>query len=98
MFLAPVGLLFFLFIFLLPIVLFLNATKFFINKGADVVKGQAANDMSVSTRKCPNCNAVVSSSYKYCPFCNTRLQKECIKCGMILNPAWKHCPACGQEN
>lgn len=98
MLLAPVGLLLFLLFLVLPVLLFLRVTKYLITPGDKLARSGAVSDSSISTRQCFNCKAIVSSAYKYCPFCNTVLQKTCFKCGVILNPTWKHCPACGQEN
>lgn len=44
---------------------------------------------------CPSCKSTISGSYKFCPFCQTALQKSCPKCGMTLNSEWKYCPHCG---
>jgi len=44
--------------------------------------------------RCPECGKPISSEYKICPFCETKLVLSCSSCGRQLNPNWKVCPYC----
>lgn len=93
MFLGPIGLLLFiLFVFWL-----FGFNRHTLRGNCNTTHSCGSHSLHpnhLSTR-CSNCNSIVSNAYKFCPFCQTSLQKSCSKCGMILNSEWKYCPHCG---
>ena len=52
-----------------------------------------------SSRKCPSCNADISSTAKFCPECGSPIptRKFCSNCGKELNSSTKFCPECGHK-
>ncbi len=47
--------------------------------------------------KCPNCQAEIADSAKFCPECGAKTdqKKICSNCGVELSPNAKFCPECG---
>lgn len=47
--------------------------------------------------KCPNCNADIADSAKFCPECGAKTNQKifCSNCGTELLPTAKFCPECG---
>jgi hypothetical protein len=47
--------------------------------------------------KCPNCNAEISDTAKFCPECGNKIDSKrfCQKCGTELQANAKFCPECG---
>jgi predicted amidophosphoribosyltransferase len=48
---------------------------------------------------CPNCNAPLSGTPKFCPECGYKIEiaRHCTECGAKLNPGVKFCPECGTK-
>jgi membrane protease subunit (stomatin/prohibitin family) len=48
---------------------------------------------------CPNCNAPLSGTPKFCPECGAKIDtaKHCTECGAKLTPGAKFCPECGTK-
>lgn len=48
---------------------------------------------------CPNCEAPLPSTVKFCPSCGTKINvdKHCAECGASLDQGVKFCPDCGAK-
>jgi hypothetical protein len=46
---------------------------------------------------CPQCNAVVSARYNYCPGCKFNLRPACPACRREVRLDDRYCPHCAQE-
>jgi DNA-directed RNA polymerase subunit M/transcription elongation factor TFIIS len=48
---------------------------------------------------CPNCNAPLAGTPKFCPECGAKIDaaKHCTECGAKLTPGAKFCPECGTK-
>jgi hypothetical protein len=46
---------------------------------------------------CPQCNAVVSARYNYCPSCKFNLRPSCPGCRREVRLDDRYCPHCAQE-
>jgi hypothetical protein len=46
---------------------------------------------------CPQCNAVVSARYNYCPGCKFNLRPACPACRREVRLNDRYCPHCAQE-
>jgi len=46
---------------------------------------------------CPDCNRLINSDWRFCPFCQTELKKECLNplCDSFLDFSWNACATCG---
>jgi len=54
----------------------------------------------VKTTTCPNCNAEIKASLKFCPECGTKIAKEpkrCPDCNAEIGSKAKFCPECGKK-
>ncbi len=49
------------------------------------------------TKTCPNCNAVLHGSPKFCPECGQKLKLVCPDCGTEVKANAKFCPECGRK-
>lgn len=60
-----------------------------------------SNNGSASTgeKTCPNCNAVIKATSKFCPECGQKLnaKKFCPECGNEISASAKFCPECGTK-
>jgi predicted amidophosphoribosyltransferase len=58
---------------------------------------------SVTVMICPNCNARIPATSKFCLECGTKLErqttatKNCPKCGKSIPATSKFCPECGEK-
>lgn len=57
--------------------------------------GQNLNNTATTT--CPNCNASVKATSKFCPECGTKMKPVCPKCKKELPAGTKFCPECGTK-
>ncbi len=46
---------------------------------------------------CPKCNYKLSSDFKYCPECSTKLKTNCKSCKKEISLNWKTCPYCSEK-
>lgn len=44
---------------------------------------------------CPDCQASLDASYRFCPFCTEGSQTTCGNCGSLTRPGWRSCAFCG---
>ena len=58
------------------------------------MEAAAARLASADFRACPECEAMVGSSYLRCPHCMSKLRDPCGSCGRPLDPDWLLCPYC----
>jgi RNA polymerase subunit RPABC4/transcription elongation factor Spt4 len=52
---------------------------------------------SLLHKVCPQCERVVESIYRFCPYCSHVLIQGCLGCGSYLKTDWKVCPFCSRE-
>ena len=64
-----------------------------LNKSLEVVGG--------AKKQCPDCNAELKQSAKFCPECGHKFvsaaKKQCIYCNAEINAKAKFCPECGKN-
>jgi len=59
---------------------------------------QMAKQMNTNDAiNCPNCNAVVPSSAKFCTECGAKMKPVCKNCNKELPAGTKFCPECGTK-
>ncbi|MHB9093341.1 MAG: double zinc ribbon domain-containing protein [Eubacteriales bacterium] len=93
MLLAPI---FFLFLIIVPILIIASLIQGTARSSLNLFSNRSpsnhcGDNHSIYTSKCRHCNAVVNANFKYCPHCQTALQKECNRCGTLLNSDWLYC-------
>ena len=69
------------------------------SKVSESLKPQQPTQEKTSHKICPNCNAQISSTARFCPECGEKLplQKFCVNCGARLTENAKFCPECGEK-
>lgn len=65
------------------------------------IETESANNIHLcnitETMVCYNCNEIIPTDSKFCPFCGQKLNIECTNCGHIFSSRFLFCNHCGKK-